>query len=901
MRKWKATIGAFALALCAPVTAVGFGGWVIQGGGDAQYEKTGDSNAKKVAYIKQDNITTYFTTVEKALKIAENDSAANTVYLIPGANPIITNDCKIAGGDTLCLPYENETWDFREGKTKLRNRFADDCDESIAQNRKNLVTIKRGVVLTVNGKLNIGGVLGNASSGYQGLQGQTSGSYCEILMEAGNETTLGAKIDVNAGGSIDCRGYIKESKISEDPNIQPRLTLETSSSLSLPFVIYDYQGASATGGIYCGDYSVGLGGDGGLFQTLKPEGKACPFVLFDMPNIQISTLIKSGANVTGLVSLHTDEKKVSIITFDESWNAESISLVGGTNPLLSIESGYIKIKYKPANLGYTEVIRYKDNPTKTTLDIYGKCTFGSIKMTLNAQVAKVEISTASVLFPFSYRWAFSVKRGGSLDIEHGIKFMNGCSLTVDDGGKLNLLNGGKVIFYNKTWTENKTTIPYDPAYILESPSGTLATLENIGINSSLIVKTNTPLIEGAAEYLNNGILNVAAGASIGAFVHNDSTTAALSLTNGFVGNVESLETNGTGDVKGGKYVFHPSNSKTIAEIAEANLINDFTTISKSPLPHGAFEGVVKNGRYGFGTRNGAPVIVGDNGINLGETKTYSVSDEGSHSLADNFVWSCSGESLLTLSSHEGTTVTATAAGSGEVVLICDIYYKGSKITSLVKKITVGYYAYASVSVNTDNILDNKENPYAIGGIRDYRDITVKVDTNCTNYQLNWTFDSSKLVLTPSNADQTSSSYQLTAVGAGTDTLALDFTSNEMNKTSMWSQEISIADNLRVTSIKVSPSEFSSKASVVSFKSFVHTTELTTDGNLNVISYDYVSGEKSGYAKVTSVSYNGDQLTINCEGQAIGVREHQSKFFIYSNNGVNGAMVKSNELTFKVYP
>ena len=897
MKKWKSIITAASLSLFASLTTIGFGGWIIAGSKTAQYEKTADSNAKKVAYITQKNITTYFTTVEKALETAKKDSAANTVYLIPGANPIITKDCEIAQGDTLCLPYENETWDFREGKTKLRNRFADDCDESIAQNRKNLVTIKRGVVLTVNGTLNIGGVLGNASSGYQGLQGQTSGSYCEILMEAGNEAALGAKIDVNAGGSIDCRGYIKESIISEDPNIQPRLTLEASSSLSLPFVIYDYQGASATGGIYCGDYSVGLGD---LGKTLKPEGKACPFVLFDMPNIQISTLIKAGANVTGLVSLHTDEKTILGVTLKESWNADSFSLVGGTNPLLSIASGYIKIKYKPSNLGYTEVIRHKDNPTKTTVDIYGKCMFGSMKMTLNAQVANVEINTASVLFPFSYRWAFNVRRGGNVEIGHGIKFMNGCSLTVDDGGKLNLLNGGKVIFYNKTWMENKTTIPYDPTYILESPSGTLATLQNMGINSSLIVKTNTPLIGGMAKYLNNGVLNVAAGASIGAFVHNDSTAAALSLASGFTDNVQSLETNGTGGRDGLSFVFHPSNSQTITENAEANLINDFTTISKSSLPHGTFEGVAKNGRYGFGTRNGAPIIVGDNGINLGETKTYSVSDEGSHSLADNFVWSCSDESLLTLSSHEGTTVTATAAGSGEVVLTCDVYYKGSKITSLVKNITVGYYAYASVSVNTDNILDNKENPFAIGGIRDNRDIIVKVETNCTNYQLTWAFDSSKLALTSSNADRISSSYRFTAAGAGTDTLTLNFASNEMNKASIWSQEISIADNLRVTSIGVNPSEFSGNAGAWSSKDFVYTAELTTDGNLGAISYDYVSGEKSDYAKVTSISFAGNQLTLNCKGQEFAYQTQQSKFFIYSNNGVNGATVKSNELTFEVH-
>ena len=39
----------------------------------------------------------------------------------------------------------------------------------VSQNRKTLVKIKKGVTLNIEGTLNIGGILGNASSGYQGL------------------------------------------------------------------------------------------------------------------------------------------------------------------------------------------------------------------------------------------------------------------------------------------------------------------------------------------------------------------------------------------------------------------------------------------------------------------------------------------------------------------------------------------------------------------------------------------------------------------------------------------------------------------------------------------------------------------------------------------------------------
>ena len=264
-----------------------------------------------------------FTTIEKALEFAtnkENINVANTIYVIPGTDPTITKDCTIDKIDTLCLPYEGKTWDFREGPSTLNNRFADDCEAMVTANRKSLVTIKRGVTLTVNGTLQIGGILGNASVGYQGLQGQTSGSYADILMESGNSSLQGAKIEVSANGSIDCRGYIKETEISDNPNIQPQLILNDKSNLQLPFVVYDFQGATATGGIFLGDDSIGVNNIG---STITKDGYACPFSLFDFPNIQISTKINSGANVVALVSLHTNAVSVSVISFEESWNGFS--------------------------------------------------------------------------------------------------------------------------------------------------------------------------------------------------------------------------------------------------------------------------------------------------------------------------------------------------------------------------------------------------------------------------------------------------------------------------------------------------------------------------------------------------------------------------------------------------
>ena len=129
---------------------------------------------RAVCYI-DGSTPTYFTTIERALEVAgagDKKTTAETIYVIPNnvdKNVTITRNCTVSANDTLILPYQDKLWDFREGKTKLRNRFADDCEAMVEQNRKTVVKIQKGATLTVNGTLNIGGILGNASSGYQGL------------------------------------------------------------------------------------------------------------------------------------------------------------------------------------------------------------------------------------------------------------------------------------------------------------------------------------------------------------------------------------------------------------------------------------------------------------------------------------------------------------------------------------------------------------------------------------------------------------------------------------------------------------------------------------------------------------------------------------------------------------
>lgn len=816
---------------------VGLGNFSIGGTTKAENLQINNGNSA-VCYVDGTN-PTYFTSIEKALEVAGNNSIADTIYVIPNnlsKNVTINRNCKIEKLDTLILPYEEKTWDFRNGPSILKNRFADDCEAMVSLNRKTLVTIKKGVTLTVEGTLNIGGVLGNASVPYQGLQGQTSGFYSEILMEVGDRNSPGAKILVNNGGNVDCRGYIKQNVVSNNINYQPQFHLKLGAHLKLPFVIYDFQGATATGAIYCGETSVGLGD---INKELKFKGQACPFVLFDLPNIQILSTISAGSEVKGLISLHTSAQKVAgIFNFDESWNTDEFTLIGSTNSLLYINKGYIRIKYNPKNIEFTEVLNYASDNTRTIVDFYGECSFGAMKMALNAQIAKVIIDTSGIYFPFSYKWGFNIKKGGNLEISNSIKFMNGCYLNIDDGGKLTVNNGARIIFYNQNRIDHKTTIPYSPTYTINTADGDVANVESLNTTYDLVVNTTSLNITGEATFLNNGELILKNGSTLGGFIHTSLTNASLNIESDFYNIAESLETNGTGGAEMSKleFVFHHTNPQTIKETGKTNLVNDFDNIASHEIVSGVFEGTSNNGIYGFGTRNGVPYINGDSGVFLNETKTYSIVDS-SFCLGDEFIWSCSDETKIKLNSNNGKNITVTGINSGEVTLSCTILYKKEEIKTINKKLKAGYYANVNVTVDTTNIYDNKENPFLIGGIGDYRDLNVSADTNCSSYNLEWEFDITILSLTNTTEGNANSIYRFTTIGSGKGLLKLNFKSDSLTMNNVWSQEIVIADNKRIASIFINPSNFNKDVGGIK-KEYTEICNITYDGVLNDANYIY---------------------------------------------------------------
>lgn len=521
-------------------------------------------SSEPVCYFNKNGTDVYFTSIEKALDTASALDTEDVIYVIPNninLNVTITRNAVLSSKDTLILPYEGTSWDMREGTSTNANRFADYTEQDAAANRKTLVKIAKGVTLTINGTLKIGGILGSKT---QGLNGFTSGSYSEILLSSGSENIKGAQIIVNSGGKIDLRGYIKEDEFNDDISQRADVVFKSGSELKLPFVIYDYQGATATAGIFGGSVS---GQSESVWSIIGKEytpknPNVCPFNLYDFPNMQVNTRIEAGSKMIGYVSLYTPYKEfVKIAKFQESWNLDEIQFITlnseSGSSVFYLDSGYIDIHYRNLiNHGYSSVIPFE---TKTDIKINGDFTFDKLAMKISAQLFSISIDTSQVFFPISYKFNFIVNSGGIFNINNKMKFLPSSKFINNMGGTVNI--NSLVIFYscNTSWTDKKTTVSYMDKY-----TGTTGAL-NPSHTSTINAKYKSTLE-------NYGTLNLGSGSSLGGIINN---------YNGIVNNygsnlsVSSKECNGTFEVDIGLFF----NAKVILYSKDEVYINESGVIN----------------------------------------------------------------------------------------------------------------------------------------------------------------------------------------------------------------------------------------------------------------------------------------------------------------------------------
>lgn len=476
MRKWKKINGFLILFITFFSACAGFSSWNLNHSKPKYFEINLDNSGKKVAYFG----SRYFTSIEGALKAAEEDSSANTVYVIPGTNPTITRSCTIASNDTLCIPYEDDQknvhnyFSEKYNKEINGNSFA---DNEVSKYRKNLITLIDSTI-NIDGTLQIGGRTGGSSN-----QGATTGYYCDLLRK---NSVLNVKGTLESYGFIHADDSSSNSASIINLGVLENGKTKTSAVLKTPTVFYDY-GSAGQIGLLVMDKFLGIGG--------HKDQKVFPFEKFDVPQIRPTIKINFGSTLIGKVHTHGDKAG------DQTCEA---GIVGEKDAFIVLTEGSrLEWKYSDESKEITSNNKLKSH--KTEISIYGKALIGS----LNVTVSSNHINSSEFYLPVPFGYYIYLKNGCELEFPNsisGIKFMPGSCLTCEAGSQLNI-NTNTVFYQGLTSKDGSFTISYEtssPAKCLNSGTitinsgfeGVISTNQNKG---KIITKENLQSVDDCKE------------------------------------------------------------------------------------------------------------------------------------------------------------------------------------------------------------------------------------------------------------------------------------------------------------------------------------------------------------------------------------------------------------------
>lgn len=403
-----------------------------------------------------DATKTKFTTIEKALEVAKANQNADTIYVLPGTNPIITRNCEIASGDTLCFPFADDAvsihdyGEFREND--LGTTFADSNESNVSKYRKNYVKLNDGVNLLNNGTLIIGGKLGIGEGGQKPVS-HTGADYVEL--------NLGINSSIFNKGTLKLYGYIKESR----PNNGSKVLNYENSFMYMPFVIYDFLGGSYT-----------------LYAYRQ---KVLPFNIFDFPNCHSNLIVNSGAKLFGMVTIYA-----------QKWAVTDVVIIGGTNDsaLFKLSNGSIRLKYNASNPGFTVNDALSNNVeeklNKTDVIINGDSSFSSIQLSLGdfPLIGEITVDTANYFCSVSYKFNIVIE-SGIFTIQNKAKFLCGSNITILENATAYF--NAPVIFYQNYVPLIMAPIDRYPR-ILANGNGKLRAYGKLVSNSAFggLVETN---------------------------------------------------------------------------------------------------------------------------------------------------------------------------------------------------------------------------------------------------------------------------------------------------------------------------------------------------------------------------------------------------------------------------
>lgn len=446
----KATLSLVIFCLLSSV--IGYSSWIIYNpDSNTRTQTIATTEEKKVCFIG----STYYTSIEKAISVANSSNSNVDVWVIPGTLYTIKSGFTINKNVTLNLPFQDnlrfEVWKTKYTTVKDENGKDKDVSDNIydcgaggnkvrefangtialdepEKYRTTQITIGKDVQIINKGTINVGGVIGG-QGGPLGPCGQTCYKYAEIYCEG--MTDGQAQIKNN--------GLIKnQGSITGDDDVFA-IENNSGSTLKSVMVIGENRGGSAL---------VELGGGYGAAVANKLSFKCSPFNTVYMPNIKSKVRSNQGSNIIGLGAMYGNN----------SHNQVEINLYGNKDSyLLQSNGGYLISNCK----------KDAKNKDLLILDFYGNHAINYFKISLSVPIlGNRDIKTDTVLFPLSYVNEINFHSinndKATVTSTQDIKVMPGGKLTIGTNVEFNI---NQLAVYDKSFVDPLTNgVTYPTGY-----------------------------------------------------------------------------------------------------------------------------------------------------------------------------------------------------------------------------------------------------------------------------------------------------------------------------------------------------------------------------------------------------------------------------------------------------
>lgn len=408
-------------------------------------------------------------TLEEALNLDPSSfnkfSSADkdVLYLIPKGNVHLSaGEYTLNKDAALILPYELANADalsaHREDNVPLYYPHAYDGSAPV-----HLLELVDGARLIVEGKLLVGGESSNCNEA--SFQGATQGAFSQIDLHEG------AIITVADGGLLDCYGYIEGAG---------ELTLEKGAKLCAPFVVRDFRGGT------------------NMMSTTKHGVSA--FNQFDMPNIRVQQIVKSGATVVGHMSFFAENAHIDsdVTVISDAPGATLVRLLSGELRVLHTYAYADNVADDP------NLIAHKFKNT-TSLTLTGEAETGYI--VFKADEYLMTFTTMNLPFAIPHGYDITLAKGSTLTVLNTFKLLPGAKLTVDKGATLNIgsaLSKGTLVVYDAgAWTDN--TVAGVHVYPSDMADAELVVNGTLSLNSGAFGGRISSAQAGATAVFESGV------------------------------------------------------------------------------------------------------------------------------------------------------------------------------------------------------------------------------------------------------------------------------------------------------------------------------------------------------------------------------------------------------------